>query len=47
MIKLGKLFSFENNILKIQLSLQNSDKFSIYALLNFESAADQTMTSFW
>ena len=48
MIKFGKLFSFEKDILKIQLSaLQNLDRFSINGLLHFESTADQMMTSFW
>ena len=46
MIKFGKLFSFED-ILKIQLSVQNLDRFSVNGLLHFESTADQMMTSFW
>ena len=47
MIKFGKLFSFEKDILKIQLNVQNLNRLPIYGLLHFESAADQTMTSFW
>ena len=42
MIKFGKHFSFEKDILKIQLSVQNLDRFSINGLLHFESTADQT-----
>ena len=44
MIKFGRLFSFEKRYLKDQL---NFGRFSIYGLLRFEAAADQTMTSFW
>ena len=40
---------FKKDILKIQLSVQNLNRFSINGLLHFESdqTADQTMASVW
>ena len=48
MIKFGKLFSFGKDILKIQLSIRNLDRFSIYGLFDFESAADDKfLVKYW